>query len=135
MNIPEVEVRSFKQGSEESFKEAWLRIDNSYDKTEPRMTLGLLLRSFYFGLVLRYRYALDTLVGGDFFQCGGDQAFNAIKKLIATYSSPSMLGGRPPVGSRWCLSLCVSRWCCRPSLASAKPHIVYSGRTFKEGSG
>ena len=53
------------------------------------MTLGLLLRSFYFGLVLRYRYALDTLVGGDFLQYGGDQAFNAIKKLIATYDSPS----------------------------------------------
>ena len=53
------------------------------------MTLGLLLSSFYFGLVLCYRYALDTVVGGDFLSCDGDQAFNAIKKLIATYSSPS----------------------------------------------
>ena len=86
---PEEMILTFKQGSEESFKEAWLRIDNSYYKTEPRITLGLLLRSFYFGLVLRYRYALDTLVGGDFLQCDGDQADNAIKKLIATYSSPN----------------------------------------------
>ena len=86
---PEEMVFTFKQGSEESFKEAWFRINNSYEKTEPRMTLALVLRSFYFGLVLRYRYALDTLVGGDFFQCGGDTAFNAIKKLIATYRSPS----------------------------------------------
>ena len=76
---PKEMVFTFKQGSEESFKEAWSRINNSYDKMEPKMTLGLLLSSFYFGLVLHYRYALDTLVGGDFLQCDGDQAFNAIK--------------------------------------------------------
>ena len=86
---PEEMIFSFKQGSEENFKEAWSRINNSYDKTEPKMTLGLLLSSFYFGLVLCYRYALDIVVGGDFFHCDGDRAFNAIKKLIATYSSPS----------------------------------------------
>ena len=76
---PEEMIFTFKQGSEESFKEAWSRINNSYDKTEPKMTLGLLLSSFYFGLVLCYRYALDTVVGGDFLHCDGDQAFNAIK--------------------------------------------------------
>jgi hypothetical protein len=59
-------IFTFKQGSEESFKEAWGRINNYYDNTEPKMTLSLLLSSFYFGLVLRYRYALDTVVGGDF---------------------------------------------------------------------
>ena len=53
------------------------------------MTLSLLLSSFYFGLVLCYRYALDAVVGGDFLHCDGDQAFNAIKKLITTYSSTS----------------------------------------------
>src|SRR4051812_9974256 len=53
------------------------------------MTLGLLLTSFYFGLVLRYRYGLDTLVGGDFLQSDGDQAFNAIKRLITIYSIPN----------------------------------------------
>ena len=86
---PEEMIFTFKQESEESFKEAWSRIFDSYDKTEPKMTLSLLLNSFYFGLVLRYRYALDAVVGGDFLHCDGDQAFNAIKKLIATYSSTS----------------------------------------------
>jgi hypothetical protein len=50
------------------------------------MTLSLLLSSFYFGLALRYRYALDAAAGGDFLHCDGDQAFNVIKKLIAVYS-------------------------------------------------
>jgi hypothetical protein len=50
------------------------------------MTLSLLLSSFYFGLSLRYRYALDAVAGGDFLHCDGDQAFNVIKKLIAVYS-------------------------------------------------
>jgi hypothetical protein len=53
------------------------------------MTLGLLLGSFYFSLVLCYRYALDAVAGGDFLHCDGDQAFNVITKLIAIYSSPS----------------------------------------------
>jgi hypothetical protein len=88
---PEEMIFTFKQGSEESFREAWLRINSYYETIEPRMTLALLLRSFYFGIALRYRYALDTLAGGDFLQYGGDQAFNAIKKLIATYNSPSSI--------------------------------------------
>jgi hypothetical protein len=53
------------------------------------MTLSLLLSSFYFGLALRCRYALDAVAGGDFLHCDGDQAFNIIKKLIAVYSLPS----------------------------------------------
>jgi hypothetical protein len=53
------------------------------------MTLGLLHSSFYFGLVLCYRYALDAVAGGDFLHCNGDQAFNVIQKLIAIYSSSS----------------------------------------------
>jgi hypothetical protein len=76
---PEEMIFAFKQGSEESFKEAWSRIFDSYDKTEPKMTLGLLFSSFYFGLVLCYRYALDVIAGRDFLHCDGDQAFNAIK--------------------------------------------------------
>jgi hypothetical protein len=61
-------IFTFKKGSEESFKEAWsgILISDSYDKTEPKMTLGLLVSSFYFGLVICYRYALDAVVGGDF---------------------------------------------------------------------
>jgi hypothetical protein len=78
MSLEEM-IFTFKQGSEESFKEAWPRISDSYDRTEPKMTLGLLLSSFYFGLVLYYRYALDAVVGGDFLHCDGHQAFNAIK--------------------------------------------------------
>src|SRR3954453_23209349 len=86
---PEEMIFTFKQGSEEIFKEAWSRINISYDKTEPKMTLGLLLTSFYFGLVLHYRYGLDTLVGGYFLQSDGDQAFTAIKRLITTYTIPN----------------------------------------------
>src|SRR3954453_9248875 len=86
---PEEMIFTFKQGSEESFKEAWSRINESYDKTKPKMTLGLLLTSFYFGLVHRYRYGMDTLVGGDFLQNDGDQAFNTIKRLITIYSIPN----------------------------------------------
>jgi hypothetical protein len=88
---PEEMIFTFKQGSEESFKEAWSRVYDSHGKTEPKMTLGLLLSSFYFGLVLCYRYALDVVAGGYFLHCDGDQAFNVLKKLIAIYSSPSKL--------------------------------------------
>jgi hypothetical protein len=86
---PEEMIFTFKQKSEESFKDAWSRIYDSRGKTEPKMTLGLLLSSFYFGLSLCYRYALDAIAGGDFVHYDGDQAFNVIKKLIAVYSSPS----------------------------------------------
>jgi hypothetical protein len=86
---PEEMIFTSKQKSEESFKEAWSRIYDSHGKTEPKMTLSLLLSSFYFGLALRYRYALDAIAGGDFLHCDGDQAFNVIKKLIAVYSLPS----------------------------------------------
>jgi hypothetical protein len=53
------------------------------------MTLSLLLSCFYFGLALRYRYALDATAKGDFLHYDGDQAFNIIKKLITIYSMPS----------------------------------------------
>lgn len=86
---PEEEVITFKQGNEESFKDAWSRMLDSYGRTAPKITLSLLLSSFYFGLVLRYRYALDAIVGGDFLLHDGDQAFNAIKKLIAASTTSS----------------------------------------------
>jgi hypothetical protein len=86
---PEKMIFTFKQKGEESFKEAWSRIYDSHGKTEPKMTLSLLLSSFYFCLALRYIYALDAVAGGDFLHCDGDQAFNVIKKLIAVYSLPS----------------------------------------------
>src|SRR5215203_3393340 len=84
---PEELIFIFKQGDEESFKDAWSRIFYAYPKAEPQMTLSLLLSNFYFGLMIRYRYALDALVGGDFLHCNGDQAFNAIKKLVASHDS------------------------------------------------
>jgi hypothetical protein len=86
---PKEMIFTFKQKSEESFKEAWSRIYDSHGKTEPKMTLSLLLSSFYFGLALHYRYALDAVAGGDFLHCDEHQAFNIIKKLIAVYRSPS----------------------------------------------
>jgi hypothetical protein len=86
---PEEMIFTFKQKSEESFKEAWSRIYDWHGKTEPKMTLSLLLSCFYFGLALRYRYALDTTAEGDFLHCDGDQAFNIIKKLVTIYSMPT----------------------------------------------
>jgi hypothetical protein len=53
------------------------------------MTLSLLLSCFYFGLALRYRYALGATAEGDFLHCDGDQAFNIIKKLITIFSMPT----------------------------------------------
>ena len=79
---PEELIFTSKQGSQKSFKEVWSRIFDSYGKTEPKVTLSLLLSSFYFGLALCYRYALDDVVGGDFLQCDGDQAFNAKKSWL-----------------------------------------------------
>jgi hypothetical protein len=57
---PEEMIFTFKQKSEESFKKAWSRIYDCHGKTKPKMSLSLLLSSFYFGLALRYRYALDA---------------------------------------------------------------------------
>ncbi len=91
MGMSEEIIFTFKQGNNENFEEAWTRIFDAYSKTEPKMPLSLLLNSFYFGLVLCFRYALDALVGGDFLKCDGDQAFNVIKKLIAAYKTPSKL--------------------------------------------
>ena len=79
---PEDLIFTFKQGSEESFKEAWSRVFDAYGKTEPKMTLSCFLSSFYFGLALCYRCALDAVMGGDFLQRDGDQAFNAIKNWL-----------------------------------------------------
>jgi hypothetical protein len=43
---PEDMIFTFKQKSEESFKEAWSRIYGWHGKTEPKMTLSLLLSCF-----------------------------------------------------------------------------------------
>ena len=62
----EEEVFTFKQGSGESFGDAWSRISDFYVKTEPKMTLSVFLSSFYFGLLLCYKYPRDAIVGADF---------------------------------------------------------------------
>jgi hypothetical protein len=56
-------IFTFKQRSKESLKKASSRIYDSHGKTKPKMTLGMLLSSFYFGLALFYRYALDVVAG------------------------------------------------------------------------
>jgi hypothetical protein len=86
---PEEMIFTFKQKSAESFKEAWSRIYDWHGKTEPKMTLSLLLSSFYFGLALHYRYSLEDTAEGDFLHCDGYQAFNIIKKLITINSMPT----------------------------------------------
>jgi hypothetical protein len=86
---PQEMIFTFKQKNDESFKEAWSGIYDSHGKIELKMTLSLLLSSFYFGLALHYRYALDAAARGDFLRRDGDQAFNVIKKLIAVDSLPS----------------------------------------------
>jgi hypothetical protein len=70
--LPEDMIFTFKHKSEESFKEAWSRIYDWHGKTEPKMSLSLLLSCFYFGLALRYRYALDAIAEGDFLHYDGD---------------------------------------------------------------
>ena len=59
---PMERIFTFKQGSEESFKEAWSRISDLHEKTEPKMTKSLFLSSFYLGIALCYRYAWDAVV-------------------------------------------------------------------------
>ena len=54
---PEEMIFTFKQGSEESFREAWLRINSYYEIIEPRMTLA-----FYFeGSILVLLSVIDML--------------------------------------------------------------------------
>src|SRR4051812_13372493 len=85
---PMVEISTFKQKSEESFKEAWSRISALHRETEPKVSLSLVIDSFYRGIALRYRYALDAVAEKYFLLCTEDEAFDAIKKLIIIYGTP-----------------------------------------------
>jgi len=51
MSLEEM-IFTFKQGIEEIFKEAWSRISDLHEKTEPKMTQSLFLSSFYLGIAL-----------------------------------------------------------------------------------
>jgi hypothetical protein len=61
MSIPEVEVRSFKQQSGESLKDAWYRISNAHHRCTKKNSTMILLRNFYVGKSSWNRYVLDTL--------------------------------------------------------------------------
>ena len=54
---PEEMIFTFKQGIEESFKEAWSRISDLHEKTEPKMTESLFLAAF----TLELLFAIDML--------------------------------------------------------------------------
>src|SRR4051812_40242114 len=85
---PMVEISTFKQKSEESFKEAWSRISAFQRETEPEVSLSLVIDSFYHSIALHYRYALDAVAEKDFLLCTEDEAFDAITKLIMIYGTP-----------------------------------------------
>src|SRR3954463_8989455 len=52
------------------------------------MSLSLVIDSFYRGIALRYRYALDAVAEKDFLLCTKDEAFDAVRKLIMIYGTP-----------------------------------------------
>jgi hypothetical protein len=63
MSILEVEVRSFKQQSGESLKDAWHRISNAHRRCTKKYSTMILLRNFYVGISSWNWYVLDTLTG------------------------------------------------------------------------
>ena len=72
-------------------REIKVQISKNIEKVDLQevYSLRLFLSSFYLGIALCYRYALDAIVGGDFLQCNEDDVINAIKKWILTYNLPS----------------------------------------------
>src|SRR4051812_27904482 len=85
---PMIEISTFKQKSEEIFKEAWSRISALQRETEPKVSLSLVIDSFYHDIALRYRYALAAVDEKYFLLCTEDEAFDAIRKLIMIYGTP-----------------------------------------------
>ena len=77
---PMERIFTFKQESEESFKEAWSRISGLQRETEPKMSLSFVINSFYHGIALCYRYALDDVAEKYFLLCTEDKAYDAIRK-------------------------------------------------------
>jgi hypothetical protein len=82
MSIPEVEVRSFKQQSGESLKDAWYRISNSHHRCTKKYSTMILLRNFYVGISSWKRYVLDTLTGGNFLGTPALEACTLIESLV-----------------------------------------------------
>src|SRR3954447_3715337 len=82
MNIPEVEVRSFKQQEVESLKHAWYRICDAHHRCTKKYSTMILLRNFYVGIYSWNRYVLDTLIGGNFLGAPAMEAYALIESLV-----------------------------------------------------
>jgi len=82
MNIPEVEVRSFKQQGGESLKDAWYRICDAHHRCTKKYSTMILLRNFYVGISTWNRYVLDTLIGGNFLGAPAMEAYTLIESLV-----------------------------------------------------
>ena len=82
MSIPEIEVCSFRQQGRESLKDAWYRISDARHRCTKKYCTMILLRKFYVGITSWYRYALDTLTGGNFWGTSALEACNLIESLV-----------------------------------------------------
>ena len=82
MNIPEVEVCSFKQQGGESLKDAWYRINDAHNRCTKKYSTLILLRNFYVGISSWNRYVLDTLTGGNFLGTPALGAWTLIESLV-----------------------------------------------------
>src|SRR3954463_12312884 len=82
MNIPEVEVCSFKKQGGESLKDAWYRICDAHHRCAKKYSTMILLRNFYVGISSWNRYVLDTLIGGNFLDGPAMEAYTLIESLV-----------------------------------------------------
>src|SRR4051812_789886 len=82
MNIPEVEVRCFKQQGGESIKDAWYGICDAHHRCTKKYSTMILLRNFYVGISSWNRYVLDTLIGGNFLGAPPMEAYTLIESLV-----------------------------------------------------
>ena len=82
MNVPEVEVRTFKQQGGESLKDAWYRICDAHHRCTKKYSTMILLRNFYVGISTWNRYVLDTLIGGNFLGAPASEAYVLIESLV-----------------------------------------------------
>src|SRR4051812_48915082 len=82
MNVPEVEVRSFKQQEGESLKDAWYRICDAHHRCTKKYSTMILLRNFYVGISSSNMHVLDTLIGGNFLVGPAMEAYTLIEILV-----------------------------------------------------
>ena len=80
---PEDEV-NFKQRGGENLKDAWYRICNAHNRPIRKQSTVVLLRRFYVGITIWYRFVLDTITGGNFLMCPSLDAFNATGNLVGS---------------------------------------------------